>query len=134
MDNGLKIYYLPLKPFINGNDSFFTWWHSIPIFRQIMIRERIDIMHGHMSTSIISFQATAAAQVLGVKTVFTEHSLFNFADAASINLNKIIKWSYRDLDACIAVSAACKDNICLRAKIDPNRCFTIQNAVNTDLF
>ena len=62
---------------------------------------------------------------MGIKTVFTEHSLFNFADAASINLNKIIKWAYRDLDACIAVSAACKDNICLRGKIDPHRVFTI---------
>lgn len=133
-DNGLKIYYLPVKPYLNGNDSFFTWWNSIPIFRQIIIREKIDILHGHMSTSIICFQAITTAQLLGVKTVQTEHSLFNFADAASINLNKIIKWTYRDLDACIAVSAACKDNMCLRAKIDPHRVFTIQNAVNTDLF
>ena len=87
-----------------------------------------------MSTSNIGNQAIMAAQVLGIKTVVTEHSLFNYADAASINLNKIIKWAYRDLDACIAVSAACKDNICLRAKIDPHRVFVIQNAVNTDLF
>ena len=49
---------------------------------------------------------------------------------ASINLNKILKWVFRDLDAAIAVSHACKDNFCLRTKVDPNSCFTIPNAVN----
>ena len=99
-----------------------------------MIRENIDIVHGHMGTSMLSYEAIACALLLGIRTVFTEHSLFNFADTASVNLNKIVKWAYRDVDACIAVSAACKDNVSLRAKIDPHRVFTIQNAVNTDLF
>jgi len=39
-----------------------------------------------------------------LKTVFTEHSLFGFNDMAGINLNKISKWNFRDLDAAIAVS------------------------------
>lgn len=71
------------------------------------------------------------AKALGLKTVFTEHSLFSFNDAAGINLNKISKWALRDLDAAICVSATCKENFCLRTKFNPNHCFTIPNAVDS---
>jgi phosphatidylinositol N-acetylglucosaminyltransferase subunit A len=53
---------------------------------------------------------------------------------AGINLNKISKWTYRDLDAAICVSQACKDNFCLRVKCDPSICFTIPNAVDSSRF
>ena len=53
---------------------------------------------------------------------------------AGINLNKITKWTMRDLDAAICVSQACKDNFCLRAKFNPNACFTIPNAVDSMRF
>jgi phosphatidylinositol glycan class A protein len=72
-----------------------------------------------------------AAKLYGLKTVFTEHSLFGFHDAAGINLNKLLKWAVRDLDAAICVSNACKDNFCLRTKFNPNSCFTIPNAVDS---
>lgn len=78
--------------------------------------------------------ALSAAKNFGLKTVFTEHSLFGFNDMAGINLNKISKWNFRDLDAAIAVSQICKENFCLRTKFDPNRCYTIPNAVNTQQF
>lgn len=52
----------------------------------------------------------------------------------SINLNKIIKWCFKDLDAAICVSNACKENFVLRAKYDPTRTFTIPNAVDSDKF
>ena len=46
----------------------------------------------------------SAAKIYGIKTVFTEHSLFGYQDAAGINLNKLVKWAFRDLDAAICVS------------------------------
>ena len=32
-DNGMKVYYIPHLPILNGNDVFFTLWFSIPLFR-----------------------------------------------------------------------------------------------------
>ena len=75
-----------------------------------------------------------AAKSMGLKTVFTEHSLFSYNDLFGIHLNKLIKWSFRDLDAAICVSHACKDNFVLRAKIDPIKTFTIPHAVDSDKF
>lgn len=75
-----------------------------------------------------------AAKSYGIKTVFTEHSLFGYGDFTGIHLNKIIKWSFRDLDAAICVSNACKDNFVLRAKYDPVKTFTIPNAVDSKRF
>jgi len=75
-----------------------------------------------------------AAKACGVKTCFTEHSLFTFGDQFGVHLNKIIKWTMRDLDAAICVSNACKDNFVLRAGYDPTRTFTIPNAVDSERF
>jgi phosphatidylinositol glycan class A protein len=75
-----------------------------------------------------------AAKAYGLKTVFTEHSLFGYNDLTGIHLNKIIKWSFRDLDAAICVSHACKDNFVLRAKVAPQKAFTIPNAVDSNRF
>ncbi len=75
-----------------------------------------------------------AAKAYGVKTVFTEHSLFCYNDFTGIHLNKLMKWSFRDLDAAICVSHACKDNFVLRAQVDPSKTFTIPNAVDSNRF
>jgi len=75
-----------------------------------------------------------ASKAFGVKTVFTEHSLFGFNDGFGIHINKLIKWSFRDLDAAICVSHACKDNFSLRTKVAPQRVFTIPNAVDSKRF
>jgi phosphatidylinositol glycan class A protein len=75
-----------------------------------------------------------SAKQLGLKTVFTEHSLFCFNDFTGIHLNKLIKWGFRDLDAAICVSHACKDNLVLRASLDPSKTFTIPNAVDSEKF
>ena len=75
-----------------------------------------------------------AAKSFGIKTVFTEHSLFGYNDWSGIHINKLVKWSMRDLDAAICVSNACKDNFVLRAKVDPMKTFTIPNAVDFNRF
>ena len=120
MANGLKIYHLPQVPIVANESVFLTFMQSLPIVRQILMREQIDVVHGHSSTSILQNTVLMAAKACGVKTCFTEHSLFTFGDQFGINLNKIIKWTMRDLDAAICVSNACKDNFVLRAGYDPN--------------
>lgn len=134
MANGMKVYYLPHLPALQGDVAFLSFFHSLPLIRQILIRERVDIVHGHQSTSILSHVVMMAAKSFGLKTVFTEHSLFCYNDFTGIHLNKLIKWSFRDLDAAICVSHACKDNFVLRAKVDPVKTFTIPNAVDSTRF
>jgi len=46
----------------------------------------------------------------------------------------MVKWCFRDLDAAICVSNACKENFVLRAKYDPSKTFTIPNAVDSSRF
>jgi len=74
------------------------------------------------------------AKTLGVKTIVTEHTHFLYHDVAGVHLNKILKWSMSDVDASICVSQACKENFTLRIKMNPNICFTIPNAVDTNKF
>jgi phosphatidylinositol N-acetylglucosaminyltransferase subunit A len=46
MTNGLKVYYLPIVPFYN-QCILPTVYTSASIIRDIFIRERITIVHGH---------------------------------------------------------------------------------------
>ena len=61
-------------------------------------------MHGHQAASVLMIASLVSANLMGLRTVFTDHSLFGFADAASIQLNKIIKWAVTPVDAVICVS------------------------------
>ncbi|GMF57849.1 unnamed protein product [Phytophthora fragariaefolia] len=76
----------------------------------------------------------AKALGLGVKTVYTDHSLFGFADAASVHLNKVVKFSLSTVDAAVAVSHTCRENLVLRAALPPDRVATIPNAVDATKF
>ena len=134
MANGMKVYHIPHEPVCNGDVAFVSFFNSLPLIRQILIREQIDIVHGHQSVSILQHIILMAAKSMGLKTVFTEHSLFCYNDFTGIHLNKLVKWCFRDLDAAICVSHACKDNFVLRAKFDPVKTFTIPNAVHSEKF
>lgn len=71
---------------------------------------------------------------MGLRTVFTDHSLFGFADAASILTNKLLKFSLSDVDHSICVSHTCKENTVLRASLDPLMVSVIPNAVVAENF
>lgn len=65
------------------------------------------------------------AKTLGMRVVFTDHSLFGFNDAASIHINKALKWILTDIDAAICVSHINKENLALRAAIRPDTIYVI---------
>lgn len=74
------------------------------------------------------------AQAMGLRTIFTDHSLFAFGDATSIHMNKVLKWKHALADASICVSHANKDNLTIRACMDPERIYVIPNAVDSRKF
>ena len=85
-----QVYYLPIKPFYN-QAILPTILTSLPLIRDVFLRERITIVHGHSSFSSMAHEAMFHARILGISTVFTDHSLFGFADASSIITNLILR-------------------------------------------
>jgi phosphatidylinositol glycan class A protein len=62
-----------------------------------------------------------------LQVVFTDHSLFGFADAASIATNKLIKAVLADVQHVICVSHTSKENTVLRACLHPAAVSVIPN-------
>lgn len=133
LTNGLKVYHVPFLV-IYRESTFPTVFSFFPVFRNIVLRERIQIVHGHASLSSICLESILHARTMGLRTVFTDHSLFGFADAASILTNKLLKFFLSDVDHVICVSHTCKENTVLRAQLDPLIASVIPNAVVAENF
>ena len=133
LTNGLKVYHCPFLV-IYRETTMPTVFSFFPIFRNIIIREQIEIVHGHGSLSSFCQEAILHARTMGLRSVFTDHSLFGFADAASILTNKLLKFTLSDIDHVICVSHTCKENTVLRASLDPLMVSVIPNAVVAENF
>jgi len=133
MTNGLKVYYAPWIPGFQ-NSTLPTFFSLLPLFRDIVVRERIEIVHGHQDSSAMMHEALFHAQTIGIKTVFTSHSLFNVFDLASLHLNKILRLTLCGIDHCIGVSHTCRENMIVRAGLRPEDVSAIPNAVDTFYF
>ncbi|KAK5948412.1 Phosphatidylinositol N-acetylglucosaminyltransferase GPI3 subunit [Knufia fluminis] len=133
LTNGLKVYHVPFLVMYRET-TFPTVFSFFPMFRNIILRENIEIVHGHASLSSFCHEAILHARTMGLKTVFSDHSLFGFADAGSILTNKLLKFSLSDVDHIICVSHTCKENTVLRAQLDPLIVSVIPNAVVAENF
>ncbi|RBR08477.1 uncharacterized protein FIESC28_10225 [Fusarium coffeatum] len=133
LTNGVKVYHVPFLVIYRAA-TFPTVFSFFPIFRNICIRERIEIVHGHGSLSSLCHEAILHARTMGLRTVFTDHSLFGFADAGTILTNKLMKFILSDVDHSICVSHTCKENTVLRASLDPVMVSVIPNAVVAENF
>ena len=83
---------------------------------------------------MLQLSAIHCCMPLGLRIVYTDHSLFQFADAASIHLNKVIKFLLDACDACITVSHCNKENLALRSCVPPEKIYVIPNSVDTSKF
>ena len=64
MHNGLKVYYCPVVPFYD-QDAWPTLYAFFPLFRQILLRERVGIVHTHQATSVMSIECALYARTMG---------------------------------------------------------------------
>eukprot|EP01083_Nonionella_stella_P023057 63743_1 len=134
MTNGLKVYYcsqMSMFEQVVFPAAFFT---AFPIFRDILIREKIHVVHGHQTTAALSHECIMHARTMGYRCVFTDHSLFGFGDAAAIHANKVMKFTLSDVNHVISVSNTSKENLVLRAHLDPRCVSVIPNAVDSTKF
>eukprot|EP01127_Copromyxa_protea_P012879 TRINITY_DN3391_c0_g1_i2.p1 TRINITY_DN3391_c0_g1~~TRINITY_DN3391_c0_g1_i2.p1 ORF type:complete len:470 (+),score=69.24 TRINITY_DN3391_c0_g1_i2:116-1411(+) len=135
LTNGLKVYYIPQHQLYNQSSypTVLGSW-NFPLLRKILIREKIEIVHCHQAFSVMSLEGLFHAQTMGYKTVFTDHSLFGFADLSSIHTNKLLKFSLSDVNHVICVSNTCKENTVLRGALYPEDVSVIPNAIDTSRF
>ncbi|XP_005185912.2 phosphatidylinositol N-acetylglucosaminyltransferase subunit A [Musca domestica] len=133
LTNGLKVYYLPIKVFY-AQSILPTMICNAPLIRAVLIREQIEIVHGHSAFSALGHEAMIVGSLLGLKTVFTDHSLFGFADLSAVFTNKMLEIDLTCVDHCICVSHIGKENTVLRARVPKERVSVIPNAVDTALF
>ncbi|XP_010252712.1 PREDICTED: phosphatidylinositol N-acetylglucosaminyltransferase subunit A [Nelumbo nucifera] len=133
MTGGLKVYYIPWRPFLMQN-TLPTFYGTLPILRTILIRERISLVHGHQAFSTLCHEALMHARTMGYKVVFTDHSLYGFADVGSIHMNKVLQFTLADVNQAICVSHTSKENTVLRSGLPPEKVFVIPNAVDTAMF
>ncbi|TDL24442.1 transferase [Rickenella mellea] len=145
---GLKVYYIPF-PTIASSATLPNFFTFLPYLRSILLRERITLVHGHASLSSLAHEGILHAHHMGVRTVFTDHSLFGFDDAASILTNKLLEGALCNVDGVICVSHTGRENTVLRAgyrfesksaevsskrKFDPTIWHVIPNALVTEKF
>lgn len=97
------MYHLPIAV-LTSQATLPNFMMCLPYFRNIFLRERIDLVHGHASLSSFAQEAVMHAPLLGIRTVFTDHSLFGFGDATGILTNKLLVGSMRNAEGVICVS------------------------------
>ncbi|ANQ06995.1 Uncharacterized protein PCOAH_00013800 [Plasmodium coatneyi] len=133
MGNGIKVYYLPFETFMDVV-TFPNIVGTLPLCRNILYREKVDIVHGHQATSALAHQFILHAKSLGLKTIYTDHSLYSFSDKGCIHVNKLLKYCINDVDHSICVSHTNRENLVLRTEINPYKTSVIGNALDTTKF
>lgn len=133
LTSGAKVYYIP-HWLVTDQVSLPTVFSTFPLFRDIFVRERIEVVHGHQAFSSMCHEAVIHARTMGLRVVFTDHSLFGFQDTASILTNKLLKFTLSDIDHVICVSHTSKENTTLRASLNPRIISVIPNAIVSSEF
>ena len=126
----LKVYYLPLEEMALGSiyPYCFLW---IPFLRRILISEQIQIVHYHQYTSGMFHTSIREVELLGIHTVYTDHSLINTNQIDGIAINKVLQCSCSNVDALICVSKADRSNLCERLALSsvPHNLYVLPNGV-----
>ncbi|KAI9184089.1 Phosphatidylinositol N-acetylglucosaminyltransferase GPI3 subunit [Blastocladiella emersonii ATCC 22665] len=133
LTNGLKVYYIPQITF-PSQASLPTIYGSLPVFREIVVREQIDVVHGHQAFSALCLESILHARTMGLSACFTDHSLYGFKDVGAIAINKVLKFVLSDVDHVVCVSHTSRENTVLRASLIPHAVSVIPNAVIVDQF
>lgn len=129
----IKVYALDL-PIIAMNTTFPSLFSNFNVFKRIFEYEKIDIVHGHQTMSNLCLEGIFHARTLNIRTVLTEHSLFEEGPFENIVVNTLSKFILRTVDRCICVSNVSKINLHRRLELDNLKIFVIPNAVISDRF
>ena len=132
LPGGLKVYYLPFTA-VYDRSLLPTTVQLLPWLRDILHRERIDVVHAH-AVCTMSFEAVVLAAEMRYPVVYTEHSNYGTTRLVERGLNRLATAVLLHADAVIAVSRACLENVALRCRLDPSAVSVIPNAVDVSRF
>lgn len=129
---GLKVYYAPFSA-VYDSCLLPTGLLLLPLFRDILVREAVTIVHAH-AVCTMSFECVTLAAAMGYHVVYTEHSNFGFTNSADLHLNRLCRFVLSQADDTVAVSHVSRQNVLQRCFLDPSRVHAIPNAVDTTQF
>lgn len=135
MENGIKVHYLPIVLVPKQNIIWPLVFHTLTTIRQILIEERINIVHGHSVYSPLAHEVMFHAKSLGINTAFTDHSLFGLDDIGARIHKYFVRLSLLQCNQIICVSNVGIEALRLQTNQDETIPISvIPNAVDTDVF
>eukprot|EP00915_Cephaloidophora_sp_WS-2016_P004743 GHVH01006332.1.p1 GENE.GHVH01006332.1~~GHVH01006332.1.p1 ORF type:complete len:286 (+),score=29.43 GHVH01006332.1:56-913(+) len=129
----IKVFYLPQQRWIAN--VILPSGLSSPILRSIMIREGVQIIHVHQCTTAIGLEAFYIGRLLGLHTIYHDHSLFSISDPVGFHVNKLLNVVIRSaVSKVVAVSHTNKENLLIRAGVPMDKVYVIPNAIDPTQF
>eukprot|EP00392_Amoebophrya_sp_AT5.2_P009204 g9232.t1 len=134
--SGVRVYYAPFQCVPHTQVSFPTAFAFLPLLRSVLLREQVDVVHAHQSTSCLAHECMFHARSLGYRTVFTDHSLHSVTQPgiATIHMNKVISVGLTNADHAICVSGITRQNLALKAGYPEDKITRIPNAIDCQRF
>lgn len=129
----LKVYALDF-PILALNTTFPSLYSNFYILKKIFEDEKIDIVHGHQTMSNLCLEGIFHATTLNLKTIVTEHSLFEMGPFENVIVNSFANFLLKNVDKCICVSKTSKINFLERINIDSKNVHVVPNAVISEKF
>lgn len=129
----LIVYYLDI-PLIANNTTIPTIYTNYVIFKELFDRHSVQVVHGHQSLSNLCMESLYHASSLSIKTVLTDHSIFEIAKPERALVNRLSSFICRNVDLAICVSKISKENTHLRTKIPLGRIVVIPNGIDPGRF
>lgn len=101
-----------------------------------MLKEKIEIIHYHQCTSVMLHTSIREIELLGIHTVYTDHSIMSTNTISGITMNKVFRTYSSNINAFICVSNANATNFIKRQEIQsfPPSLHIIPNGVNQEIF
>jgi glycosyltransferase involved in cell wall biosynthesis len=124
----LIVYYLDI-PVIAANTTIPTLFTNFFLYKEIFTRHKTEIVHGHQSISNMCMEAIYHANSLNIKTVLTDHSVFETNKFERIVVDAISNLVCKNIDRAICVSNVSKINTHERTKISLDHIKVIPNGI-----
>lgn len=129
----LIVYYLDLPVVVLNTTAPIIFGNYI-LFSKIFKKHNIQIVHGHQSLSNLCLEGIYHASNMNIKTVLTDHSIFEIAKFERILVNRICAYTCQKLDFVICVSEISKQNTRLRLNFSSSKMAVIPNGILPNIF
>lgn len=129
----VKVYYIDL-PILVMNTTFPTIFNNFVVFEHIFRTNSIDIVHGHQSLSNLCLEGIFHGSNLNLKTILTDHSVFEIGKFERIIVDKLTSFLCKKLDFIICVSETARKNTLQRINLPNEKSKVISNGIRTELF